>query len=74
MYALFSVVFYKYFKYLVSAIIFFSLLTYTSLSHIPMMLFVIFNWKNSAYVLMNKGDTRDAYTLDQYEYMSSYFP
>ena len=62
LYVSFSVVLYKNFKYLVSAIIYLSLLTYSSLLHRPMMLFVIFNWKNSAYILMNRSYARDVYT------------
>ena len=62
LYVSFSVVLYKNFKYLVLAIIYLDLLTYSSLLHRPMMLFVIFNWKNSAYILMNRSYARDVYT------------
>ena len=71
LYVSFSVLLYKYFKYLGLAIMFLSLLTHASLLHIPMMLFVMFNWKNSAYVLMNRSDTIDVYTSDRYECMFS---
>ena len=43
LYASFSVVLYKYFKYLGLTIILLSLLAYALLSHRPRMLFVIFN-------------------------------
>ena len=65
LYVSFSVVLYKNFKYLVLAIIYLNLLTYSSLLHRPMMLFVIFNWKNSAYILMNRSYARDVYISDR---------
>ena len=69
-----SVVLYKYFKYLGFAMILFSLLTYDSLSHNPMMLFVMDMLQKTAYVYMKRSDVRDAYTSDRYECMSSDCP
>ena len=59
------VVLYMYFKDFGLAIISLSLLTYALLSHKLMMFFVIFNWNNSAYVLMNSSDAKDAYTSER---------
>ena len=71
MYASFSVVLYRYFKYLGLVIISLSLFIYASLSYRPIILFVIVMSKNYAYVYMKRINTRDTYTSDRYEYMSS---
>ena len=73
-YASFSVVLYRYFKYLGLVIISLSLFIYASLSYRPIILFVIVMSKNYAYVCMKRINTRDTYTSDRYEYMSSDWP
>ena len=70
-YASFCVVLYMYFKYLGLAIISLSLFTYDSLSHKPIMFFVIVMPNNCEYVQMKRSDTRDTDTFDRYKYMSS---